>query len=834
LFRKSALVLMAVGAWIGILGTPGTASQIASRQNETVRVPSSAPAVPSLTPADAKAFVDKYCAGCHNERAKTGGLVLNTIDFTRVAANAEPLEKVVRKLQTGSMPPQGMPSPDKATHDAFISFLVGELDRAAAARPDPGRAILRRLNRTEYANAIRDLLDLDINVSALLPVDNSSYGFDNIGDVLGVSPVLMERYLTAARRISAVAVGDAAEIPVIADTYRVRPDTAQDKPLDGLPLGTRGGLLVTHTFPLDAEYTFFVRLLTTTVSNIRGLEYPHDVVLLVDGAEVARATVGGKEDMDKSFENATSSMDAINARLTFRVAVKAGPRTVAAAFVQKSAALPNATLQPYLQTTSDTVDYTGVPHIESVLLTGPYNASGPGDTPSRRRILICRPGSGAAAAGIPGAGEETACATKILSTVARRAYRRPLTEEDVRTLVEFFEIGRRKGTFEAGIELGLRRILASPDFVFRLERDPANLAPGTVYRVSDVELASRLSFFLWSSIPDDQLLQLATQGRLKDRAVLDQQIRRMVADPKARALVDNFAGQWLYLRNLSARTPDQTEFPDFDNTLRSAMLREMNLFFDSIIREDRSVLDLMTADYTFVNERLARHYNIPNIYGPRFRRVTLTQDERRGLLGKGAILTVTSLAHRTSPVVRGKWILDNIVGTPPPPPPPDVPALEENGQGKKPRSMRERLETHRRNPVCAQCHRLMDPIGFALEPFDAVGALRSRESGSPIDGSGQLANGMKVSGPVSLREALVSDPTIFVTTMTEKMLTYALGRGLGAEDMPTVRTIVRSAARTNYRFSSIVAGIVRSTPFQMRVKTEEEVLSEKSEVSSLK
>jgi hypothetical protein len=805
LFRASALVWPACFVWLALATSPEAARQSPAPPR------SSLPAVPSTSPLDVKAVIDRYCVACHNGRTKTGGLALDAIDFTNIAAHAEPLEKVVRKLGTGSMPPQGMPRPDPATHDKLIAFLTGELDRSAAAAPDPGRAILRRLNRTEYANAVKDLLDLDINVAALLPVDNSSYGFDNIGDVLGVSPVLMERYLTAARRISAVAVGDAAEIPVIAETYRVRPDTAQDKHLDGLPLGTRGGLLVTHTFPLDAEYTFFVRLLTTTVSNIRGLEYPHDVILLVDGAEVARATVGGKEDMDKSFENATSQMEAINQRLTFRVAVKAGPRTVAAAFVQKSSAIPNATLQPYLQTTSDTVDYTGVPHVESLLLTGPYNVTGPGDTPSRRRMLICQPAS---------ASEEAACATKILSAVARRAYRRALTPGDMRTLDEFFEMGRRKGTFEAGIELGLRRILASPDFVLRIERDPSGVEPGAVYRVADVDLASRLSFFLWSSIPDDELLDLALAGKLGDAATLDAQIRRMLADPRSRALIDNFAGQWLYLRNLRGHVPDQTEFPDFDHTLRAAMLREMELFFDSIIREDRSVLDLMTADYTFVNERLARHYRIPNVYGSHFRRVTLEQDERRGLFGKGAILALTSYATRTSPVVRGKWILENVVGTPPPPPPPDVPALEENSPGRKPRSMRERLEEHRSNPVCAQCHRLMDPIGFALETFDAVGAARSRESGSAIDGSGQLANGVKVSGPASLREALVRDPDIFVTTMSEKLLTYALGRGLVAADMPTVRTIVRSAAASNYRFSSLVAGIVASTPFQMR-KAEE-------------
>lgn len=812
--RKSALVLIGCAVWAIALAVSPAARQ-ASPAVAAARIQ-------PLRPAEAKTLVDSYCISCHNERTKTGGLALDDIDFTKISANAERLEKVVRKLGTGSMPPQGLPRPDAATHDALISLLAGELDRAAAAQPNPGRAVLRRLNRTEYANAVRDLLALQINVSTLLPVDNSSYGFDNIGDVLGVSPVLMERYLTAARRISAVAMGDSSEIPVLAETYRVRPDTAQDKHLDGLPLGTRGGILVTHTFPLDAEYTFFIRLLTTTVSNIRGLEYPHDVVLLVDGAEVARATVGGKQDMDKSFQNATTLMEAINARLTFRVAVKAGPRTVAAAFVQKSSAVPNATLQPYRQTTSDTVDYTGVPHVESLVLTGPYNATGPGDTPSRRRILSCQP---------IGTNERD-CASTILSAIARRAYRRPLTDGDIQTLLEFFESGRQKGTFEAGIELGLRRILASPDFVFRIERSPTGAAAGTVYRIGDVELASRLSFFLWSSFPDDELMQLAVQGRLKDPSVLAQQLRRMLADPRAGALVDNFAGQWLYLRNLRGHVPDQTEFPDFDNTLRSAMLREMELFFDSIIREDRSVLDLMTADYTFVNERLAQHYGIPNVYGSHFRRITLAQDERRGLLGKGAILTLTSYATRTSPVVRGKWILENIVGTPPPPPPPNVPALEENGPGRKPRSMRERLEDHRRNPVCAQCHRLMDPIGFALEPFDAVGAARHRESGSPIDGSGQLASGVKVTGPASLRDALVNDPTIFVTTMTEKMLTYALGRGLGAEDMPAVRGIVRSAARANYRFSAIVAGIVSSTPFQLRrVDDSESATSDESRLN---
>ena len=763
-----------------------------------------------------KAVVDKYCTGCHSERTKAGDLVLSNIDFSKPAEHAQALEKVVRKLGTGAMPPVGAPRPDKATYDGVIAALESDLDHEAATRPNPGRALLRRLNRTEYANAIRDLLDLDVNVSALLPVDNSSYGFDNIADVLGVSPVLMERYLTAARRISAVAVGDAAEIAVTDETYRTRPDMSQDKHVDGLPLGTRGGLLVTHTFPVDAEYVFKVRPMLTTVTNVRGLEYPHDLVLLIDGAEVARATIGGKDEITRSFENATTVVEDIYKRLTFRLMVTAGPHTVGAAYIQRTAAVPNATLQPYKRTTWDLVDYTGVPHVESVVLSGPFNVTGAGDTPSRRRLLTCKPAS---------AVDETPCATKILSAVARRAYRRPVTDADVRTLLGFFETGRAKGSFDAGIGLALRRILASPDFVFRMERDAPNVESGTVSRVSDVELASRLSFFLWSSIPDEPLLRVAAQGRLREPAVLDVQIRRMLADPRAKALVDNFAGQWLYLRNLRSFQPDSLEFPDFDHVLRQSMLRELEMFFDSIIREDRSVMDLMTADYTFVDERLAQHYRIPNVYGSHFRRVTLADDARRGLLGKGALLTVTSFTTRTSPVVRGKWILENVVGTPPQPPPADVDTnLKENKPGERPRSLRERLEEHRKNATCAACHRLMDPIGFALESFDAVGAWRARESGAPIDASGQLMNGVKVDGPVSLRTALVSDPNVFVSTMTEKLMVYGLGRGLTASDMPAVRKVVRGAARNNYRFRSLIAGIVTSVPFQMRMKASEEPL----------
>jgi hypothetical protein len=625
--------------------------------------------------------------------------------------------------------------------------------------------------------------------------------------------VLLERYLTAARRISAVAVGDASVIPVTTETFRARPDLSQDLRLEGFPLGTRGGLSARHTFPLDAEYTFRVFPMLTTVSNIRGLQDAHEIIVLVDGAEVARKSIGGSDDYTKSMTNATMTLNEVLARLTFRVPIKAGPHAVTVTFVEQGKILESATLQPYKKIVWDTVSYLGIPHIERLTVTGPYDATGPGDTPSRRRIFSCHPSAKA---------EEAACAARILSTLARRAYRRPTTQADVDASLEFFKVGRAKGSFDSGIELGLRRILASPNFVFRAERDAASLAAGAVHPVSDAELASRLSFFLWSSIPDEPLLRLAEQGKLREPDVLAAQIRRMTADPRASALVDNFAGQWLYLRNVSALAPDPYTFPDFDHGLRIAMRRELELFFDHIVRTDRSVMDLMTADYTFLNERLARHYGVADVFGSEFRRVALTQDERRGLLGKGAILAVTSRPNRTSPVLRGKWVLENIVGTPPPPPPPDVPALEENMVGQKPKTLRGRLEAHRVNQPCAGCHRLMDPIGFAMDKFDAVGAWRDRDAGASIDASGVLVNGAKIDGPAGLRDALVADPTIFVTTMAEKMLTYALGRGLTATDMPAVRKIVSDAGRNGYRFSALVSGIVASVPFQLRMKASEQ------------
>jgi hypothetical protein len=570
----------------------------------------------------------------------------------------------------------------------------------------------------------------------------------------------------------------------------------------------RAALLARPTLPLDGEYVIKVKLLQTNLGGVRGLEYPDQLEITVDGQRVHLAPVGGTADYSALPENATDVANALDARLQVRVSAKAGPRAIGATFVQKSSAEGGNRLQSFLRTTLIATDHTGLPHVESMTITGPFNVTGSGDTPSRQRVFACRPTN------LP---DEDGCARKIIATLARRAFRRPITSTEAERLFVFYQRGRRGATFDKGVELAIRGILASPKFLVRVERDPAGVAQGVPYRISDLELASRLSFFLWSSIPDDELLKLAEQGKLKDRAVIDQQVRRMLADPRADALVTNFAGQWLYLRNVRAATPDKNEFPDFDDNLRQAFLTETDLFFRSIMREDRSVLELLNAEYTFVNERLARHYGIPNIYGSQFRRVTVTDEARRGLLGQGSILLVTSHADRTSPVVRGKWILDNVLGTPPSPPPPGVPPLKEKADDGQQHSLRERMEEHRSNAACASCHRVMDPIGFALENFDAVGAWRTRDSGSPIDTSGQLADGTPVNGVVTLRQALLKRPEIFVGTMTEKMLTYALGRGLASSDMPGVREIVREASRNDHHFSSIVLGIVNSVPFQMRM-----------------
>jgi hypothetical protein len=667
---------------------------------------------------------------------------------------------------------------------------------------------VHRLNRAEYANAVRDLLAVDVDAAALLPPDDSAQGFDNIADLLGMSPALLESYLTAAGKISALAVGDPAIGPT-QETFRVRGDASQTAHVEGLGLGTRGGVLARTTLPLDGEYVIKVKLLQTNLGSVRGLEYPEQLEITVDGERVHLAPIGGTADYSALPENATDVATDLDARLQVRVSAKAGPRAIGAAFLQKSSAEGGNRLQSFLRSTLIATDHLGLPHVENMTVTGPFKATGPGDTPSRRRIFSCRPS---------GASDESSCARTIITTLSRRAFRRQPTSAEVDRLTAFYERGRHAGDFDKGVELAIRGILASPKFLVRVEQDPANVKPGVPYRVSDIELASRLSFFLWSSIPDEELLSVAETGKLRDRAVLHAQVRRMLADPRADALVTNFAGQWLYLRNVRGMAPDKNEFPDFDDNLRQAFQRETELFFQSIVREDRNVLDLLTADYSFVNERLARHYGIANVYGSQFRRVTVADDARRGLLGQGSILLVTSHADRTSPVVRGKWILDNVLGMPPPPPPGAVPPLKENDDDGKPHTLRERMEEHRSNPACASCHKVMDPIGFSLENFDAVGAWRVRDGGSPIDASGQLADGTAVDGVITLRRAILKRPDVFVGTMTEKMLTYALGRGLAPYDMPVVRGIVREARRADWRFSSIVLGIVDSAPFQMRVK----------------
>jgi hypothetical protein len=762
------------------------------------------------SPAEYRAVLDKYCVTCHNERTKTAGLALEKLDLSDVAGAADIWEKVVRKVRVGMMPPQGAPRPDQETAHALVTALATSLDQSWLAKPNPGRGLIHRLNRVEYANAIRDLLALEVDTSSMLPPDDAAYGFDNIADALGMSPVLLERYLTAADRITSVAIGD-PETQTAGQTFRIRQDASQDTHIEGLPIGTVGGILADVTLPLDGEYAFGVRLFRTNLGVVRGLEYAHQLEYTVDGERVHLSDLGGDEDFRANLKNMTKAGDDVEKRAAFRMPLKAGPHTITVAFLERTAAENPLRLQPFVRSSNDTLDTVGHPHLDTFTITGPFNPTGSGDTPSRRRIFLCKPANAAG---------EDACARRIITTFARRAYRGMSNASDVDRLMDFYRTGRKGGSFERGVQMALDRTLASPKFIFRVERDPAGAAPGTVYRISDLELASRLSFFLWSSIPDDQLLDAARQDTLHVPAVLHREVERMLADPKSQALVDNFAGQWLYLRNLKNLQPNSNEFPDFDHNLRTALETETSLFFRSIMREDRNVLDLMTADYTFLNERLAKHYGVPGVKGSHFRRVTVTDDARRGLLGKGAILMVTSHADRTSPVVRGKWILDNLLNAPPPPMPNNVPPLDENPvRAGKVLTMRERMEEHRKNPVCASCHKLMDPIGLSMENFDAVGAWRTRDGGtlgSPIDASGELLDGTKVDGVVTLRQALVRNPEIFVGTFTEKLMTYALGRGLGAYDMPTVRAIVRESAADNYRFSSIVLGIVDSAAFQQR------------------
>jgi hypothetical protein len=774
----------------------------------------------SASQSPERQLLDRFCVTCHNERLRIADLALDTVDVADVGAHPEIWEKVVRKLRAGAMPPAPRPRPDAATYDTFTTWLETELDQAAATRFDPGRTdTFHRLNRSEYHTVIRDLLDLDVDVAALLPADDGSYGFDNIAGVLGMSPTLLERYLSAAKKISRLAVGTPAP-SATAETFRLATDLTQDERVDGLPFGTRGGTRLEFTFPEDAEYAFRVRLGRDASGTLKTFDTPHQLEVSLDGEPLQTFVVGepppdGVERRSPEYRDHLARQRIIDEGWEVRARVRAGPHTVQVTFHQKTSAyaetLRRPFLRPYTSITGGDTRYQ--PYVGSVTIAGPFEARGgrPVDeTPSRRRIFVCRPTAG-------DSEDEARCARQVFSTLARRAYRRPATERDLGVLLAFYDEGRAAGGFEAGVELGLRRLLASPEFLFRVERDPAGVATGASYAVSDLELASRLSFFLWSSIPDDELLAAAVDGTLRQPEVLEAQARRMLADARADALVDNFAGQWLYLRNVRALTPDEDRFPDFGEALRLAFQRETELFFESILREDRGVLEFLTADYTFVNERLARHYGIPNIYGSHFRRITLPDETRRGLLGHGSILAATAYPTRTSPVLRGKWVLENLLGTPPPLPPPNVPALEETTGAGETLSMREAMEQHRRNPVCASCHRVMDPPGFALEQFDAVGRFRTRsESNTPIDASGMLPDGTAFEGAAGLRNALLSRPDLFVTTLTEKLLTYALGRGVEYYDAPAIRAITREAAGDGHRFSSLILGVIKSPPFQMR------------------
>ncbi|HWF09942.1 MAG TPA: DUF1592 domain-containing protein [Bryobacteraceae bacterium] len=765
----------------------------------------SASAAPKQPPAgfNPRALLDQYCVTCHSERLKTGGLVLEKIDTTNLTGHAEIWEKVVEKIHGGMMPPAGLPRPDKPALDSLAAWAETELDKAAVEHPNPGRVGIHRLNRAEYGNGVRDLLALNVDVSQLLPADDSSAGFDNIADALTVSPVLLERYLSAAWKISSIAVGD-PNITPLTDTFRVRSDASQDQHIDGLPIGTRGGLLIKYNFPLDAQYLFKVRFWANTVNTVRGLEFPTRVEITLDGARVKLVTIGGQEDADLGNTNPRASAEQISKRVELQIPVKAGPHEVAIAFLQKTTGPNVDILQPFGREKLDPVNTAGIPEVDWMSITGPIKPTGSGNTPSRRAIFTCHPASNA---------DDVACARQILTGLARKAYRRPVTDAETERLLTYFQRGRNNfSSFDAGIENGIAFLLVNPQFLFRSETDPPGAAAGSVYRISDYELASRLSFFLWSSIPDETLLTLAADGKLKDPAILDAQIKRMLADKRADALISNFLGQWLYLRNLKATAPDQQIFPDFDDNLRQAFQHETELFVGSIMREDHSVLDLLNADYTFVNDRLARHYGIPNIYGDQFRKVKLTDPARRGLLGQGSILTVSSYANRTSPVLRGKWVMTNIMGTPPPPPPPNVPPFKETAAG----SVRQRMEEHRSNAACAGCHKVMDPLGFALENFDAIGAWRTADQGTVVDASATLSDGSTINGASALIDILSAHPEQFVRTMTRMLMTYALGRETEYYDMPVIRGIERDAEKQNYRFSSLVLGIVNSPQFKMK------------------
>jgi mono/diheme cytochrome c family protein len=799
---------------LSTLGLVGVGLVLAAGVTIDAAAPRAATRATQTAPAvEPRAVVDKYCVGCHSSRMKAGDLVLEKLEVDN-PANAETWEKVIGKLNAGMMPPPSAPRPDRATYDGLVRAIETSMDRMAKAAPDAGRPAIHRLNRAEYTNAVRDILALDIDGKALLPADNSGYGFDNVADVLTVSPGLLERYLLAAKKIARTAVGDATT-RAVTTVYDIPYMTlVQDERMsEDLPFGSRGGVAIKHYFPVDGEYEVRLRVQRNSLNignEIRGLDVQNDIDVRLDGQRLKVFTLGGRTYGGGSY---TETEDIADSGLQVKFQAKAGMRTLGIAFNRDQwyvegvgmSRLPPAS-DGYASGRKTELAYGRVNMgIDRVDVTGPFNGTTPLDSVSRKQIFRCTPAS---------AKDEDACARTILRAVARRAYRRPLREVDTQTLMEFYRSGRADGAFDDGIEKGLVRILTDPDFLFRVEKAPAGVKPGTNFRVADLDLASRLSFFLWSSVPDEQLLTLASAGRLHQPAVFDAQVRRMLADPKASALVSNFFGQWLMVRNMATVRPDAKAFPDFDENLREAFQQETQLFLESQLKEDRPVTDLISADYTFLNERLARHYGVPHVYGNHFRRVSLPASANRGgILNHGSVLTVTSYADRTSVVLRGKFILENILGTPPPVPPANVPPLENT---KVEGSLRQRMEMHRKNPVCANCHAQLDPMGFAFENFNGIGKWRTEDGRTAIDSSGGLPDGTKFNGPAGFRDALLAKQTTFVNTMTAKLLTYALGRGLEPADMPVVRELIRETAATGNHWSALILNITRSLPFQMR------------------
>jgi len=753
------------------------------------------------------AMLDRYCVDCHNDAEFAGKVSFEHLQPDNLNVDAEIWERVLRKLKAGAMPPRDVDNhPEAARVSWLIDSVEAALDSAFADHPQPPAPVIHRLNRAEYANAIRDLLGVEIDASAHLPPDNVVDGFDNLAEALTISPALLEGYLAASADVMSIAIGDPRMGPD-AVTYRTRPDQSQNEHVPGAPLGTIGGIVVEHNFPVDGVYRFEPRLYRQILASIRGLEFRRALEVSIDRTRIHYAEFGGPEDQKYSNEvNAFEMAEEIDARLAFEAPVSAGPHTVAVTFVGQPPSLTPDVWQEFERELFDSNEDKGLPHLDQVDIVGPLQISGVGDTPSRRKIFSCYPQA---------ENDEAFCASSILGRLAQRAYRRPVTEAESNELFRYYEQGRARGGFESGIEIALRRMISGPEFIFRAESDPEGAEPGTVFALSDLELASRLSFFLWSSIPDEQLLTLAIDRELSKPAVFDAEVARMLRDEKSSAFVENFADQWLTLRNLDGVIPDPAIFPDFDNNLRQAFVRETELFFESIVRENRSVLELLDADYTFVNGRLARHYGIPDVYGERFRRVTVADSARRGILGHGSIHTLTSVATRTSPVTRGKWILTNLLGLPPPTPPPNVPAIEASATGQ-PQTLREQMTRHRRDPVCAACHQIMDPFGFVLESFDGVGRWRSADRGLPIDTTDVLFDGTAVANVDELRAFLLSKKDLFLQTLTERLMTYALGRSIEVADMPVIRSILRESSSSDYRFSSIINGIVKSPSFRMR------------------